>query len=104
MDIEGTVRRGLESARRQDQAVGRDDKQLRLRGAKTLERTLVIQLLRLEYLEAAGFGQPLDGALRRMQAAARGPVRLREHQRDFVAGIKQRRQRARSELWSAGED
>jgi hypothetical protein len=39
-----------------------------------------------------------------MQAAARGPVRLCQYQRDIVAGIKQRRQRARRKLWSAGEN
>jgi hypothetical protein len=29
---------------------------------------------------------------------------LRQHQRDVMTGFKQRRQRTRCELWSAGEN
>jgi hypothetical protein len=39
-----------------------------------------------------------------MQATAGGPVRLGEHERDVMAGIEQRRQGVRRELWSAGKD
>ena len=39
-----------------------------------------------------------------LQAAAGGPVGLRQDQRDVVAGVEQARQRARGELGRAGED
>jgi hypothetical protein len=47
--------------------------------------------------------QRFDGAWRGVQAAARRPVRLRQHQRYRVAGIQQCGQRAGREVWSAGE-
>lgn len=103
MDIERAVRRDLERARRQDQSVGRNDQGFRSRGSEAIERALVFQGLRLKDLQAAACSKLLDGTRRRTQAAACGPIRLREHQRDMVAGIKQRRQRARRKLWSTGE-
>jgi hypothetical protein len=38
-----------------------------------------------------------------MQATARGPVRLRQYQRDVVAGLEQRRQRAGRKFRGTGE-
>jgi hypothetical protein len=90
MDIDRAVGRNLERALGQDQAVRRNDEHVRPRGAKTRERTVVSQILRLEYLEAASFGQALDGALRRKQATASGSVRLGENQWNVVSGVKQR--------------
>jgi len=77
---------------------------LRPRGSEAIESALVLQGLRLKNLQAAGCGKLLDGAWRRTQAAACGSVRLREHQRNVVAGIEQRCQRARRKLWSTGEN
>jgi hypothetical protein len=98
------VRRNLKYARRQDQAIRRDHQNVRPRSHEATENTLVFQILRLEYIEAATFGKPLDRALRGAQAASGRPVRLRQYQRDIMPGIKQRRQRARCELWSTGKN
>ena len=104
MDIECAMRCNLKCARRQDQSVRRDDEGFRSRGSEAIEHALVFQGLRLKDHQTAGDSQLLDGTRRGMQAAARGPVRLCQYQRDIVAGIKQRRQRARRKLWSAGEN
>ena len=104
MDIEGTVWRNLKCAWRQDQSVRRNYQNFRLRGSETIEHALVLQGVGLKDFQAAGDGQLLDGTLRWTQAAARRTVRLRQHQRDVVARIKQRRQRTRRKLWSAGKD
>jgi hypothetical protein len=47
--------------------------------------------------------QRLHGARRSAQAAARGPFRLRQHERDLVSGGEQRGQRACREFRGAGE-
>jgi hypothetical protein len=71
---------------------------------ETVESLLIVQGLRLKEFQPAGGGQLLDGARRWAQAAAGGPVRLREHQRDIVARIEQACKRARCKLGSAGEN
>ncbi len=97
------MRRNLEYGGRQDQTVRRDDQHLRPRGSEANEHGFVIQVLRLIDLQSADGGELLDGACRGTQAAAGGTVRLCQHQRDLVAGLEQRRQRARRKLWSTGE-
>ena len=104
MDIERAMRRDLEYARRQDQSICGDHKHLWPRGGNAIKRSCVAQLRWLKYRQAASFGQLLDGTLGRTQATARRPVRLRKYERDVVTGIKQRNQRARRKLWSAGEN
>ena len=97
------MRRSLKYARRQDQTVRRNHQDIRSRGGEALEHTLAFQSLRLVDLQAAHGSQLLDGTRRGTQAAARGAVRLCQNQRDVVAAIKQRRQRARRKLGSTGE-
>jgi hypothetical protein len=103
MDVEYAVRRNLKCARRQYQPVCRDHQGVGPRGSEAIQRVLVLQALRLKDVQAARGSQLFDGACRWPQAPARGPVRLRQHQRDVVAGIEQRRQRARRKFWSTGE-
>jgi len=103
MDIECAMRRNVKCARRQDEAVRRNNHDIRSHGSEAIERALVLQGLRLKDVQAARGGQLLDSACRRSQASARGPVRLGQYQGDIVAGIEQRRQRARRKLWSTGE-
>lgn len=86
MDVQRTVRRYRKHARRQQQAVGRDDQRFRLRGAQPRKRGLILERRRLEDLEPALEGKPLDGARGGTQAATGWTVWLREHQRDLVAG------------------
>jgi hypothetical protein len=76
---------------------------LRPRCYETFDHAFVLQLARLKYLQAAGDGELLDGALRSPQAASCGTVGLRQHQGHVMAGSKQCRQRTRCEIWSAGE-
>ena len=104
MDIERSVRRDLEYARRQDQAVCCNDQDIRPRRHESIKYAFIFQTVRLKNIQSAGIGELLDRALRSAQAAASRPVRLRQYQRDVMASIKQRRQRARCELWSAGEN
>jgi hypothetical protein len=49
-------------------------------------------------------GKLLDRTFRLAHAAAGRPVRLRQNQSHIVAGGKQRRQRERCELRSAGKN
>jgi hypothetical protein len=49
-------------------------------------------------------GEIFDRTCRGPQASARRTVWLGQHQRDLVAGGKQRGQRARREFWSTGEN
>lgn len=103
MDIECAMRRNFKCARRQDKSVRRNNQDIRPRGSEAIERALVLQALRLKDVQAARVTQLLDSACRRSLAPARGSVRLSQHQGDIVAGIEQRRQRARRKLWSTGE-
>jgi len=58
----------------------------------------------LKHGEPALDRKTLDGAGSWLQAAARGSVRLRQDQRDFMAGVEQTRQRALCKGRGAGED
>jgi hypothetical protein len=98
------VWRDLKHARWQDQAIRGNDQDVRPRGDYAIEHALIVQIFRLIDVQAAGTGQPLDRALGSAQAAPGRPVRLRQYKRNVMAGIKQRRQRARCELWSTGEN
>jgi len=97
------MRRNFKCARRQDNSVRRNNQGIRSRGSEAIKRAFVLQALRLKDVQAARGGQVLDGARRRSQAPARGSIRLSQYQGDIVAGIEQRRQRARRKLWSTGE-
>lgn len=103
MNIERTVRRDLEHARRQEQAIRCNNQGIRPRGNEASEHALVFQILRLKDIQAPSARQPLDCTLGSAQTPAGRPVRLRQYQRDVVASVKQRGQRARCELWSTGE-
>ena len=103
MDVQRAMRRNLERAWRQDQSIRRHDDNVRPRCSQAIERSFIGQLLRLKHFNAARPGQLLYRTLRWLQAAAGRPVRLREHERNVVPGVKQRRQRTRCELWSTGE-
>jgi hypothetical protein len=64
----------------------------------------VLQRFGLREIETALERKPLDGARRRAQAAPGGTIRLREDERDVVAGVEQRCERALGEFRGAGED
>jgi hypothetical protein len=101
VDIERAVRRDLEERPRKDEAIGCHDERIRACRGDALERA---QILRLEDGQAARHGKPLYGALRRLEAAAGGAVRLGENQRDFVPRLEQPRQRPLGEGRGTGED
>ena len=104
MDVERTVRRNPQHARWKNQAVGSDDQDVGPSSGQLIGRPAIFEGIRLEYGQSALEGEFLDRARRRTQAAPRRTIRLRQHQCDFVAGGKQRGQRARREVWRAGEN
>jgi hypothetical protein len=104
MNVHGAQARRPERARRQQQAVGGDHHDVGARPLQHPEGLVGFQAVRLEDLEIPRKRELLDRAGCGLQAAAGGPVRLRQHQRDFVAGRQQRGQRACRELGSACED
>ena len=104
MNVQRAERGDVERALRQDQAVGGGDQNLRFRRGKTSERSLILERLRLEKLQAVRGGCLLYGTGRRTHAAPGRTIWLRQYQRDFVAGIDQRHQRTCRELGSACED
>jgi hypothetical protein len=103
MDIDCAIRRDLECARWQNQSVCCNNQNVRPSGSEAIDRARVLESLRLKDIQAARDRQLLDGTRGWMQAAPRRPVRLCQSQYDVVAGVEQRRQRARCKLWSTGK-
>jgi hypothetical protein len=103
MNVERAMRRDLERAWRQEQAVGGNNQRLGLRGGQACQRGIVLQALRLSECQPVLAGQLLHRTPGQPQATAGGAVGLRQHQRDLVSRGKQRLQRAGREFWSAGE-
>jgi hypothetical protein len=89
---------------RQQEAVGRDHKNLRAGCGYARLRVRITQSFGLKDSQTAGHGELLDRALRRAQAAPGGAVRLCEHQGYLVARLKQRGERALCECRGARED
>ena len=104
MDIQRTMRRKAQHGRRQDQAVGGHHQAIGARACNARLRGFIFQGLGLEQLQAVRQRELLDGTWCRPQAAAGGPVRPRQNQRDGMAGVVQRGERALGEFRGAGED
>ena len=104
MNIHRAARRGFEHLRRQNQAIGGDDKDVRPRCRHPRRVLRRLETLRLEQRQSALRGENLYRAWRRSQAAAGRPIRLRQYQRDVVARTEQARQRALGEGRGTGEN
>jgi hypothetical protein len=104
MDVERAARRDVEHCLRKNQAVGRDDENVGRHGSDARVRHSVAQRFRLEDFETARLCQPLHRTGCRTHAAPGRTIGLSKYQRDLVARVEQRGQRALGELRGARED
>jgi hypothetical protein len=112
VNVEAAKPGQFEHPLRQDQPVGGDHHQVGPggfeRGARLLRvvRVLAIepQAARLGHVDAVFDGESLHRRSLQLQAAAGGPVRLREHQRNREAGGMQPLERRAGEFRRSGKD
>jgi hypothetical protein len=104
VDIQGSLRCDIEERRRQEHAVSGDHHGVWAGSAQTRERLRGFQRLRLKDFQAMSGCEALDGTGRELLTAARGAIRLGEHQSDVMAGLVQSRKRSLREFRSAGKN
>ena len=103
MDVPGALNCRIQCGRWQQEAISRDDQCVGACRSQALD-IFGKQALWLMQRQSTNQGELLYGAGNRSQAAARGPVGLRQDERDFMASIGQTYERNRGELGRAGED
>ena len=104
MNVQRAMTACIQQSRREQQSIGGDHDCIRAQSAYLLDLRRAFQAMRLQHGDAVCAREALHGAARRAQAPARGAVRLRQNQRNLVAGGYKARKSSLSELGRAGKD
>ena len=104
MDVEGSEPRHVQYSGGNDESIRGDHDRVRLGCCDPGGRTGIAKVGWLENGQAPILCQALDCSRCRTHPASRGPIGLRQNQRDRMAGAEQRVERLRGEFRSAGED
>jgi hypothetical protein len=104
MNVERASRCCFKHCLRQNQSVGRDHQDIALAQAHSFKHGIGFKGWGLNDVQPPLQCPSLYGALRGMQAPARGTVGLRKNQSNLVTGPEQRRKRSLGEFRGPGEN